>query len=511
MNEDSSEHRQYNRELRGMAKGTIIGLAASVVNKLISFASTMLLTRALGPEGYGLFGLGRTLTTMAAQLGLIGLPHAVVRFVSIADTEGDGDKSRRILGTCTLVGLVANIAAAGLIIIFARTLATDVFNKPELTPLLVVMACCMPFFSTTIIWASGPIARRSVNAQALSGLGRNVILLVGVALLPLLFAPTALAMSWSWLIACVGGFVIVVPGLRHAFPQFTWTDMGLHSVKPLLAFSLPVLLVVVTDIGLYRINVLLGGIWLTKADLGLYTLSVAIAELVIFGVGAVRKIFRPTVAAFHKQGKIEELGNAFQASVRWGLYFTMPVSLIIIMKGASVLTLFGEGFAAGLPVLFILCVSQVISASVAPAGMVLVMSGKQLNYTAIGILAVLVNLGACFLLVPSYGMVGLAIAASVSRVGRDLSAMAMAWLFYRVNPYHLRVMKPAIASLIAAPVLLLSLSNLVLDVVLIGTVYTITFVLICWLIGIEQEDRDIIEALRKRLLVNRQAPPSAAD
>jgi len=433
MSHEANEEEQYYRELRGIAKGTIVGFGEKVGAKLVWMASTLVMTRTLGAEGFGLFGWGRTVSTMAAHIGAIGLPQAVVRFVSMADTEGDKARSRRIVGTCTLLSVVANLIGALLIMVFAGPLATDVIKKPAVAPILVVMALAILPFSISAIWVSGPIARRSMNAHAITELGRDVLVLIGAALLALTVAPTPLQMSWVWTIACVGGLAIAGRSLFRFFRGLSWRDIDLGIVWMLLAYSFPILMIAVLNIGFYKINILLGGRMLTKADLGFYILSASIAELVVFGAAAVASIFQPTIASLHKQDKIRELDKVFQTATRWTWYLTMPVAVVLMMKGARVLELFGTDFVSGLSALNVLVVGQLICASAASAGAVLVMSGKQWYYTIIGTLMVVLNVVLCLVLVPTYG----------------------------------------------------------------------AFVVVCRLMGVEPEDRNIIETVRKRLQTNR--------
>jgi len=499
MSNKSSDQAQYDRELKGIARGMLVGLGANIGTKAVAFVSMAVITRALGGGGYGLFALGRTLTTMVARLSGIGLPHAVVRFVSMADAEDDRDMSQRVLVTCSLLTLVGSLTVAAAIFALAGVLADNVFKKPEMRGILMVMAACIPLTGVSAIWTSGPVARRSMNATALTQVGRTLVLLVGVVLLTILLAPTALHVSWVWLVACVASTVIAAAGLVRAFPRFAWGNVDGRIVRTLLGFAFPVLIVMLLDMGLYRINILLGGRWLSKADLGFYSLSSSIAELVIYSAMAVSTIFRPTVSALHKQNKLEELGNVFQTATRWGLYLTMPVSMVILMKGSSVLTIFGKDFVAGLPVLYILCISQVVFASAGSAGTMLVMSGKQWQYSAIGVVMMVVNLALCWLLLPVYGMVGLAIGASVGRAGRNLWAMIMVQRHYGITPYRWRVMKPILASLIAAPVLLLSLSKPLPDVLVLGLLHVAVFAVVCWRMGMPREDYDVLRAVNQRV------------
>lgn len=69
MDEELEGQEQYYRELRGIAKGTIVGLGEKVGARLVWMVSTLIMTRTLGAEDFGLSGLRRTVSTMTAHIG----------------------------------------------------------------------------------------------------------------------------------------------------------------------------------------------------------------------------------------------------------------------------------------------------------------------------------------------------------------------------------------------------------------------------------------------------------
>lgn len=72
--------------MREIVQGASVSLGVKVVTGILTFALNVVVARALGAEGAGLFFLALTVVTIAAILGQLGLDAAVVRFVAAVAT-----------------------------------------------------------------------------------------------------------------------------------------------------------------------------------------------------------------------------------------------------------------------------------------------------------------------------------------------------------------------------------------------------------------------------------------
>jgi O-antigen/teichoic acid export membrane protein len=76
--------------------------------------------------------------------------------------------------------------------------------------------------------------------------------------------------------------------------------------------------------------------------------------------------------------------------------------------------LFGEQFVTGYSVMFVLGIGVLARAAVGPGERFLSMLGQQKLCALTAFVAVLTNLSLCFILIPSHGILGAAIATSAA-------------------------------------------------------------------------------------------------
>src|SRR5690606_33754391 len=187
-----------------------------------------------------------------------------------------------------------------------------------------------------------------------------------------------------------------------------------------ISSSLPVLCVNFFQFMLSYVGVLLLEVFRSPADIAIFyaaTKITAIVSMVYFAVSA-SAAYR--FAALDAAGDREGLKAFYAGSTRWTLLPTVLVSLGILVAGKPLLWLFGEEFTAGYSLVIVMIVGLVVRAAIGPGEQMLNMLGQQRMCAAIFGAAFVFNLLLCFALIPSFGAMGAAIAATASIVVETL-------------------------------------------------------------------------------------------
>ncbi|WP_248927367.1 stage V sporulation protein B [Paenibacillus hamazuiensis] len=110
-------------------QGTMILLAAGIVNRILGFVPRIALPRIIGPEGVGLYQMGYPFLIVVLTIIAGGIPIAIAKLVAEAEAEHNEARIRSILkislaiaGTLGILFTAACIGAAGWI---TRHLFTD--------------------------------------------------------------------------------------------------------------------------------------------------------------------------------------------------------------------------------------------------------------------------------------------------------------------------------------------------------------------------------------------------
>jgi O-antigen/teichoic acid export membrane protein len=179
-------------------------------------------------------------------------------------------------------------------------------------------------------------------------------------------------------------------------------------------FALPWVIIGFATDFFFDIDLLLLSTQLSKEDLAIFGVVSKIFTLVSFGVAAVYAVILPEIferqANADRGGFLRKVGEANLAASLASLVMLLGV----IICGQLALSLFGEGFTAGLWPLVLLSLALLVRSIFGPAAMVLSIYDRPWA----SIPAVLIGLVALVLgnltLVPSYGLFGAALSACLA-------------------------------------------------------------------------------------------------
>ena len=495
----STGQTQYNRELRTVAKGGGLDLLGQIVQQLIRVIAGPVMGRLLGDAAYGLVGVTQRVVEVLGLVLRLGYPSAIVRYVSVYDAQGKRRRARAVVVGTLTTSLVLGCMAAAVLAIWPAPVSTGIYDKPEMSAVLRILALALPAMLASGLLAQATVAKRTAFYKVMTNLLGRIVSLAGILVLCGPLRLGARGAAFAFLVASSVGAAIGLLGTVRLFGPLSFGDFAHYDFKEVQLFALPLLLGQLSSFGLFRVNLIVGARWPSNAELGHYEAASRVAAFGIVGLNSIGTIFRPIIADLHHRGKMAELREMFQTATRWAYHLTIPVMLIAFFKAESILALWRPEFVAGAPVLRMLCIGQIVNVSVGSAGNVLVMSGYQWLAASNNAVMAVTNIVLCLVLTRSYGTMGMAVGATLATVGVNLLRAAQVWWLHQVTAYTRKVYKPLLAGAITCPLLLVRLQPWWLDLTLPAMVFILAYVAATLLLGIEQDDREILATVRRRL------------
>ena len=400
---------------RGQAGRTsLVAFAIRIVSAVIALASQVLMARWMGGFEYGIFVLVWTTMIIVGNLACLGFHTSVVRYIpeyrargALAELRGVMTASKAsVLATSTL------FAAAGFAGIW---LFADAIEGYYLVPFYLGIICLpMIALSDTLEGTA------RANSWAMLALG-PIYLLRPVLILALMggailagYAPDAkvamtVAVAATWLTALYQVAAIVPATARevgHVRPAF--------RMREWVIVSLPIFLIEGFFFMLTNADVLMVGWFMDPHDVAVYFATVKTLALVHFVYFAVKAGVAQRYAEYAHGGDAARLAVFARETVSWTFWPSLAMGAVVLAIGKPMLMLFGPGFDAGYPLLFVLVAGVVARASVGPAESLLTMSGNQNVCAAVygGTLAA--NVALNIVLIPSWGLWGAAVSTAIA-------------------------------------------------------------------------------------------------
>ncbi len=495
-----NEPSSYESETRQLARGGGLLFAGQIASRLLLAGGMALMANLLGATQFGLFALARSTVRVLQPLLALGLQGGVVRYIAIYDADSRPDQVKGTVRIGVMLVTLTGCAAAALLWLLAPRVAQQLFHKPDLAQPLQVMSIAIPFVVLAQVLGQCTVGRKRTGSYAASlvtfaaALPLSFLLLYYVADAGAVEAVIAFVAAAAASAAVAGwGVIVLFPELRDRAVPAT------SHIGVLLAFSAPLMLADLSNLGIYQVNTFLAGFWVDSALVGAYTMVSYIAFFGTVGLVAVRGIFRPTIAQLHSQQKASQLEGLFKTTTRWAALLGLPVLAFIAVEADAILRIVGEEYVMAAWPLRILCIGQAVNVLTGAVGQVLTMTGHQWQDLANTAVMAVVNVALCIMLTPPYLITGTALAAAIALGAANIARLCQVWYHVRIWPYDVSTLKPMLSTLAAVGVLLLFHCEGVVWLLVKLATFSAVVVAVYVLLGPEKDDRMVFAALCRRL------------
>ncbi|MBX3504012.1 MAG: flippase [Parvibaculum sp.] len=401
-----------------LLRGGVGSMAVKIASVGLAFGVSVALARLLGPAGYGVYSFALAVLTIVALPVQVGLPQLVVRETAKAQADADWPLMRGLWRWASLVVLALSaVCLAGLGVAY---LLLD--SSPRLET-LVVGAVLVPFIALgNLRSASLRGLRMVVFGQLPESIIRPLALLLVLLVLAAAgtFGPIGTpqkVMGWYVLAAVVSFFLGAVLLYRFSPAEVRQTRTSRQMPREWIGAMIPLALIAGLQLINNQADIITIGIFRSDEEVGIYKVVYQIGLLVIFGLQAMNLVLQPHFARLYRQGDMKRLQRLVTLSARIILLLALPPVIVFVLFGAPILGfVFGEAYREGSLALAILAAGQLVNAAMGSVGFLLNMTGHERDTLVSVLVSASVNILLNFVLVPSYGMTGAAIATAVSLV-----------------------------------------------------------------------------------------------
>jgi O-antigen/teichoic acid export membrane protein len=405
----------------------LLDSSASIVliwaNLGLSMVISILIARALGPEGKGVTALVMLLVTQSSGILSLGVEIALIHFVGRQKLALQ-TISRTAMGLGLALGL-AGAAIATLIFWFGfRSLVPAAIHFHFFLLAATIPLVLPAMYLNNLLRVSGRIIE-----EGFLGTVRNLVLLPAVVIVVAMSLGIA-GVLWAFWAAAVGfaaaSFVLAARyGILRGLPRFSYSES-----RPLVVYGLKGHLGSVLQSLNYRFDMYIVGFLLGTGAVGIYSIAVAVAELLWLLPTVLGALLMQRVAT-----RTDEQANALMGPIlRLTSLALLVGSLVWALAGGGLIRLlYGQAFASAyLPMLLLL-------PGIWALGLWknimndLSVRGFPLYKTYTTALAVILTVILDLVLIPLWGIAGAAVASSVAYCAAFVAAML---LYSRVTAFR---------------------------------------------------------------------------
>lgn len=426
--------------IRDVVKGASVITFGLILQLVISFVAQIVAARYLSVGDFGGLTAGTALLDIGAIVGGLGLASGLIRYLPrIEATE-----KRMLVSASVLISVVTSTALGAVIALNAPFIAAEIFGNPNVTVSIRIFGAAIPF-ATLLNLAVGGI--RGQQRSAYWVLVKNVVhplaritLVVTAVLFSLGQAGISGAYAAPYVISGCIGLVLLYKTLPRGQASF-----DTKRIEEVTRYSLPFTISGISGFVYRSSDIFLILYFLGDAATGIYGVAYAATSFMGMFSTAFNFLSTPVASRLESDGEIDDAIEMFRTVVRWllvasicalvplGIYATDFIVIVYQSKyaeGGIILSVLAVGFAAK-------NVLSVHNSILEAAGRSKVLS---VNSTVAAVTNVLLNLA----LVPWIGLVGAAIATTVSFLLRDGLAAIQVYLELDETPLTWLTIRPLV-------------------------------------------------------------------
>jgi O-antigen/teichoic acid export membrane protein len=437
--------------LKKIAHGTGTMMLGMSIGLVFQFSARPIIARYGTEASYGVFSLALAILNFVVMLACLGLYEGVTIYIARFRADGKPAKALSAVNASLILATIASLVLSIFLFFSADFIALRIFNAAELAVGLRIFAVGVPFFA--LLYVVVAILRGFDKAEG-QAYFQNVLL--NVLFLLLLLVAVCLGLKFiSVFYGYVAALFLALLGLVlyavRALPFLRFGQTEVAVMKDLFGFSLPFLGIGVLSLTLLWADTLLLGYFKTADVVGLYNAASPLAQFITQPLGALLVIYTPVIAGLHSQNRLVDLRRDFMIVTKWLTFITMPLFLVLCLFPEAVLNLlFGASYVAAAPALRILSICFMVRNFFGPNGHTLFAMGKSRFVMWSVLLAAIVNVLLNVTLIPPLGMIGAAVALTVSLTLSSAIVSVRLYKLCRAQPLSLNLLKPVVASVVLA-------------------------------------------------------------
>ena len=406
-----------------LTDGVVLGFAAELILLPTGLVTAAVLTRTLGPRGYGLFSVAATFITWIAVTTTTLLARAAVKFVS--ETDEWRPVATGVLRWRLAIGAAMALAVAAAAVPIARLL-----GEATLAPYLAVFAIDVLLFNLVRAYRDVLTGRGRFREVAALSAARWTARLVFIVVLVRLTGSVMGAVVGS---VCATVVELLVARWRQRIPlrgHSTVTRSMLWSVAaPLMIYGVSQQLF--GRIDLFALSALSH----SPVDAGLYAAAQNLSVAPGLFAMAIGPLLLATLARLRRSGAENEARRVGHIALRVSIAL---VPLAAIVAGAAseiVRVIFGASFTASGPLLAVLFAGSVALAIMSVAVSIITAIDRQRVVSVLGLVVLGAAIVGHLVMIPRFGAEGAAIVTTVCGVLGALASLVFVHRMWGVHAY----------------------------------------------------------------------------
>ncbi len=407
-----------------LLSGATYTFLARIVGTGLAFIVSIIVSRWYGAEMLGVLAVVQAFMMVFGVIALLGTNVSVLKFIPAHLANYSPTSAFHIYRKIQFI--ITGVAILlGIILFSSIQLLENSFDLFKVYGFYLSIASVLLISKAFADLSCEAVrAMRKVQLYAIMSILHNVLFFL-IALCLAFFVSGENDPFWAILLAWIFTALIGIAVMEVLFfKEKSTTDLVEEvSYRSIITSSFPMMLTASMHLLIAQMAIFVLGIFCNPEQVGYYSAAVKLATVTLFVLQSINSMAAPKYSELFHAGKIVELLQYARRSSRLIFWFTIPIIIVLISWGSYLLSLFGQEFSTAYWPLVLLVVGQFINSISGSNGYFMNMTGNQVVFRNIILMAAIINILCCFALVPKLQLYGAAIANLISLAFWNIAAL----------------------------------------------------------------------------------------
>lgn len=464
--------------VRRVAKNTTVLFTSQIIVYVIGLFITIYMANYLGPLGWGIINTALSLTAIFSVFTDLGLGTLTIREVS-----RDKSLTNKYVSNVIIIRII--LAFFTFFLVF---LAVTIINYPQdVASVIYFITASVIFTSFSGMFYSIFQAHEKMEIQSIAAILNSVLMLIGVIVV-IFYGLNVMAFAFLYIISSV---VVLIYALSVYIIKFRLPpiEIDYNFWRTAIMAALPLSLVSIFTLIAFRIDTVLLSILKTSVEVGYYSASYRLMEVLLFIPGVFSTAIFPAFSTFFVSSE-DSLKYAYKKSFKYLTILSLPLSVGVTLLAPQIILFIYPQYTPSILILQILIWTIPLTFLNYIFGTIMPAMNRQNLLLKIAFITMIANISLNLIFIPIYSYIGAAVVTLISELlGFALCFHVLSRSFCKVKLASI-IIKPALASILMALVILIIKSNLFIEI-LIATITYFTVLLV--LKTFTEEDFDIFK------------------
>ncbi|RAP46264.1 MAG: hypothetical protein BZ135_03960 [Methanosphaera sp. rholeuAM6] len=403
-------------------KNSFILLIGNLLFRVGGYINRLLMSRMLGPEGYGLYGLTLPFQGIFQILSAGGLPPAISKYVAEYNAQDEKALTRQVILTATKFMVLMAILLSIVLLFSSDFIANEIFHKPLVVWPLRAVSLITPF--SVVVGAmrgafQGVYKNEYTVYNRMAEQAATIVFAVVFVYCGLYAMGAVLGSAFGFVVSAITAVYLYKKYISPIFYSEDTLDLTFREELDLLwmliRFAVPVAITALSEMAIYDIGTLVIGVFMLSTDVGFYNAADPISRIPLIISLSVSTVLLPATAEAYALKNHRLLQEYVVDCLRYSILTVLPLCVLISVFSTPIITLlFGSVYVPGSGVLSILVIGMSFYSIFMISSSILQGTGNPRLPMYILLIGTLVNVVLNTVFVYYMGIIGAAIATTIT-------------------------------------------------------------------------------------------------